>query len=234
MSTPPRGFLISEDAAVKARFSDMHVRDDRNNDRKVQVFFRYPETETERTYPFITIENIDINHARNRQHSDARIYTPRATAASVSATNNLTYWPSESATVSPAAGGDVAYSHEFVPFDLLYQISTFSRSALHDRQLTAMMLRVLTPFRYGFIGVESDNTIRRFELLDWIAADLLDPEAGYRKRIFRKIYTVQMSAEMTTAPISTNRRVTTVNGSVTASTSQTTSHFTPATITEVF
>ncbi len=229
----PTGFLLAEDAAVKARFSDMHVRDDRNNDRKVQVFFRYPETETERVYPFITIENIDINHARNRQHSETRLYTPTTDSASATSPNNLTYWPSESPTVNPPAN-ELAYSYEFVPVDLLYQISTFSRSALHDRQLTAMMLRVLTPFRYGFIGVEADNTIRRFEILDWIGADLLDPESGYRKRIFRKIYTVQMSAEMPSTQVSTNRRVTTVNGSVTALASQTNPQTVPATITEVF
>lgn len=231
--TAPAGFLLAEDAAVKARFSNMHVRDDRNNDRKVQVFFRYPESETERTYPFVTIENIDINHARPRQHSETTLYTPRTSSASAQATNNLTYWPSENPSLTASAGVATA-TNEFVPLDLLYQISTFSRSALHDRQLTAMMLKTLTPFRYGFIGVETDNTIRRFELLDWVAADLLDPESGYRKRIFRKIYTVQMSAEMPPTDVYTTRRVATVSGSVNGLSSQMNTRITPATITEVF
>lgn len=231
--TAPTGFLLAEDAAVKARFSNMHVKDDRNGDRKVQVFFRYPETETERTYPFITIENIDINHSRPRQHSETVLYTPRSSSASAQAPNNLTYWPSESSTLSASAGVAVA-TNEFVPMDLLYQISTFSRSALHDRQLTSMMLKILTPFRYGFIGVEADNTIRRFDVLDWIAADLLDPESGYRKRIFRKIYTVQMSAELPPTDVYTIRRVTTVSGTVSGTSPQTNSRITPAIITEVF
>jgi hypothetical protein len=211
----------------------MHVRDDRNGDRKVQVFFRYPESETERTYPFITIENIDINHARPRQHSETVIYTPRSVSASAQAPNNLTYWPSENPSLSASAGVAIA-TNEFTPLDLLYQISTFSRTALHDRQLTSMMLKILTPFRYGFITVESDNTLRRFELLDWIAADLLDPESGYRKRIFRKIYTVQMSAELPPSDVYTTRRVSTVSGTVNGTSSQLNSRITPATITEVF
>ena len=59
-----------------------------------------------------------------------------------------------------------------------------------------MMVKKVFPFRRGSIHVETDNTDRRMELLDWTTADLLDPEAGYRKRIFRKIYTLQMSAEL--------------------------------------
>jgi hypothetical protein len=58
------------------------------------------------------------------------------------------------------------------------------------------MLTKVFPFRKGSIHVPADNTDRRLELLDWSTADLLDPEAGYRKRIFRKVYTLQMSAEL--------------------------------------
>ena len=34
-------------------------------------------------------------------------------------------------------------------------------------------------------------------MLDWTNADLLDMESGYRKRIFRKVLTLKMSAEIT-------------------------------------
>ena len=95
----------------------------------------------------------------------------------------------------------VLVSNEFVPVDLLYQVSTFTRSALHDRQLSASMLTKVFPFRTGSIHVQADNTDRRLELLDWSTADLLDPEAGYRKRIFRKVYTLQMSAELPSSDV---------------------------------
>jgi hypothetical protein len=63
-----------------------------------------------------------------------------------------------------------------------------------------MMMKVF-PLRRGSIHIAADNTDRRLELLDWTMADLLDAEAGYRKRIFRKIYTLQMSAELPSTDI---------------------------------
>ena len=80
---PNPGFLLAEDAAVKARFSGMTVTDDKNAARPVQVFFRYPEGDTERTYPFITIEMIDIVHALDRQHSEVQLYASTSGAASL-------------------------------------------------------------------------------------------------------------------------------------------------------
>ena len=55
--------------------------------------------------------------------------------------------------------------------------------------------------------------MRRLDLLDWTTADLLDPEAGYRKRIFRKVYTIQMSAEIPSSVLIGRQAVTTVVGS---------------------
>jgi hypothetical protein len=111
----------------------------------------------------------------------------------------MEYWPSKISdldTVQNSSQYDFLVSNEFVPVDILYQVSTYTRSALHDRQLSAQMLSTITPFRRGFIAVPEDGTMRRFDLLDWTTADLLDSESGYRKRIFRKIYTIQMSAEI--------------------------------------
>jgi hypothetical protein len=186
------GFLFAEDEAIKLRFSNLTVSDDRDNARPVQVFFRYPEGETERHYPFITIELIDVVHAKNRQHSEVTLDTHRPGHP-----NNLDYWPStSSASVPNIVGFDSYTTTEFVPVDLLYQVSTFTRSAIHDRQLVNLLLTEVVPFRYGSLVVAADNKSRRLDLLDWSTADLLDPEAGYRKRIFRKIYTIQMTSEL--------------------------------------
>jgi hypothetical protein len=96
----------------------------------------------------------------------------------------------------------------------LYQVSTFTRTALHDRQLSAKMLTEIFPWRRGFIDIGADGTIRRLDLLDWTTADLLDPEAGYRKRIFRKVYTVQMTAEIPSSHIVGRHAVQEVIGTV--------------------
>lgn len=201
------GFLLAEDEALKNRFVGLTVSDDREEARPVQVFFRYPEGETERHYPFVTIELIDIVHARNRQHSDQYLYTHRAGHPS-----NLDYWPSTSSASAPnLEGSDFYRTNEFIPVDILYQVSTFTRSALHDRQLTSHMLMDVVPFRFGSIHIPADGTSRRLELLDWTTADLLDPEAGYRKRIFRKVYTLQMTSEMPTSALTGLKKVQSVS-----------------------
>jgi len=202
------GFLLAEDEALKLRFSGLTVTDDREASRPVQVFFRYPEGETERYYPFITLELIDVVHAKNRQHSETVLYTNRAGHPS-----NIDYWPSQSSASSPPlVDNNTFYSTtEFTPIDILYQVSTFTRSALHDRQITAQILTEVTPFRYNSIFVGADGTSRRLDLLDWATADLLDPEAGYRKRIFRKVYTLQMSSELPTSLLTGVKKVLSVS-----------------------
>ena len=202
-----QGFLFAEDEAIKKRFSDLTVSDDRDAQRPVQVFFRYPEGETERKYPFITIELIDVVHAKNRQHSDTYLDTHRAGHP-----NNLDYWPSTSSASSPNVPGfDSFRTTEFTPVDLLYQVSTFTRSAIHDRQLASQMLANIVPYRYSSIMIEADGTSRRLDLLDWSTADLLDPEAGYRKRIFRKVYTLQMTSEIPTSSLTGLKKVSSVS-----------------------
>ena len=193
------GFLLAEDEAIKLRFSGLTVSDDRNATRPVQVFFRYPEGETERHYPFITLELIDVVYARNRQHSvvDQYAYKEGDTWAEDNPAT-VNYYPSQG-TITVPNGVDYLKTTEYIPVDLLYQVSTFCRSALHDRQLTANILYNVAPLRYNSIYIPADNTHRRLDMLDWTTADLLDPEAGYRKRIFRKIYTLQMTAELPTS-----------------------------------
>jgi hypothetical protein len=212
----PKGFLLAEDAAVKARFSEITVTDDRNAERPVSVYFRYPEGETEKKYPFITIELIDIAHDTSRQQSE-NYYYYSSTASASSRTDFLNYYPSELTAQELAAqtqGSNYLRMESFVPMTLVYQISTFARSALHDRQLTSKILRRVMPFRRGFIEIPEDGTIRRFDLAGWASADLLDQEAGFKKRIFRKVYTVQLTAEMPTSDLVAIKRVTSVVGNI--------------------
>lgn len=217
------GFLLAEDEAIKNALANIHVYDDRNVSRPVQVFFRYPEGETERVYPFITIEMIDLIHARNRQHSELELSYFNTSGGATppdgweKRPDALLYWPSESADLSNLTNKndfEVLHTNEFVPVDLVYQISTFTRTALHDRQLTSTILRKIFPFRKSSINIAADGTNRRLELLDWTTADLLDPEAGYRKRIFRKIYTLQMGAELPSSDIYGAKQVLSVEANI--------------------
>jgi hypothetical protein len=206
------GLLLAEDAAVKSRFASLTVTDDRNAARPVKVFFRYPEGETEKAYPFITIENIGISHARNLQHSEqSYFYNPSSTAETAS---SLNYWPSEKTRADLDAGNTNGLGYQvaqsFTPIYLTYQIATYARSALHDRQLSVAMLKRFATFRRGSLYIPEDDTVRRFEMLGWVNSDLLDQEAGYRKRIFRKVYTIQVTSEITTSELVPVTRVTSV------------------------
>lgn len=189
MSNP--GFTLAEDAALKARLQTLYVSDDRNQQRPVQVFFRYPEAETEKSYPFITIDLIDINHARDRQESMLQRYYTNDGRTTVPEDSNgrIDYIPSEydSAALSELAG-DTNYIEmwDYVPVDLTYQITTHCRSQRHDRQLTAALMRYIFPLRYSFIEIPEDGTIRRCDLLDWRPSDILDQESGYKRGYLEK------------------------------------------------
>lgn len=193
-----KGFLLAEDAAVKNRFSNLTVSDDRKQERAVQVFFRYPEGETEKAYPFITIEMINLSHDTRRQLSETNYYYSNTVSAS-NGSSYIDYYPSEM-TSAELANLNIANHalkvHSFIPVNLMYQVTTYTRTALHDRQLSSKILRRVVPFRTGFIEIPEDGTIRRFDLQSWSTSDLLDREAGYRKRIFRKVFTIQMNAEI--------------------------------------
>lgn len=214
---PNPGFTLAEDAALKERLKYMRVSDDRNARRDVSVFFRYPEGETEKLYPFVTIELLDITYAANRQHSDVNYYYTNNPLVT-STPNAVNYYPSEydEDGLSQLAG-DTGYiaMDQFVPVDLMYQVVTHCRSQRHDRELTAYMLRYVFPMRRGFIEIPEDGTVRRCTLLDWRNLDLLDQESGYRKRIFRKVYTVTISAEIPQSNISEVFAVSEVNGTLT-------------------
>lgn len=221
------GFTLAEDAALKARLQSVYVSDDRSQQRYVKVFFRQPDGETEKVYPFITLELININHARNRQHSDVDYYYTNDVAipANNAARHNkyLDYFPSEYDTngldeIAGASG--FIHMESFVPVDLTYQVTTYCRSQRHDRQMTAALIRYVFPLRRGFIEIPEDGTIRRCDLLNWRQADLLDQEAGYNKRIFRKVFTVQINSEIPQNDIARVKKVETVNGKLTDSRSE--------------
>ena len=202
------GFLLAEDQALKVKFSGIQLSDDRDTTRDVQVFFRYPEGETEKKYPFITLELMDVNHASVRQHSDSTIYSFRGTPPTGQASGHystdgkastFTYWPDHTDDVSTLASGVTTpflSAREHVPVDLLYQVATFTRSDIHDRYLHAHILTKVAPFRRGYLDVPVDDTSRHMDLLEWRSADMLDEEAGFKKRIFRKIYTLSVTSEI--------------------------------------
>lgn len=220
------GFTLAEDAALKMRLSSMAVSDDRNPERVAQVFFRHPEKTTEKTYPFVTIELNDIRWASERQHSFQDLYyadSDGLTADQQESLTSIDYAPSELdaaglAGIVPAGG--FLRTDAYTPVDLMYSVTTYARSQLHDRQLSSLMLRRVVPISpgRGWIEIPEDGTIRRLDMMSWNSSDILDGEAGYKKRIFRKVYTLKMNAEMMASDFIETTRALSTQGSLTGHT----------------
>lgn len=215
------GFTLAEDAALKRRISQLTVSDDANAARPVKAFFRWPSGETEKLYPFVTIELVDISFAAERAMSEVNYYYADGTGLTPDEQKSRTsidYYPSEMTEADLSAQVNASgylKTEQFVPVDLIYQISTYTRSQLHDRQLTMLMMRRVFPWRRGFIDIPEDGTIRRCELLDWRNVNVLDQETGYKKSIFRKTFTVRISAEIPQSDFIGAQRVETVDGLLT-------------------
>ena len=216
------GFLRAEDAALKKRISHIAVTDDRNVERVCGVFFRYPHDVTEKAYPFLTIDLLSINHATDRQTSETTYSytadTSGMTPAQIQAnSNDLTYYPStlnKAGMDALSTAGTYLQTEAFVPVDLMYQVTSYCRSQDHDRQLTATLLRRVFPFRRGFIEIPEDGTMRRLDLMSWSTSNILDQESAYTKRIFRKVYTLRMNAEIPASDLMTTKRALTVNRTI--------------------
>lgn len=206
------GFLLAEDEALKAKLSGLTVPVRGDADKRVKVWFRMPEREKERDYPYITIDLIDIVFAADRAHS-AQV-------------TGIDYWPSEYATFAEYAAAklltfdeetDVVQATWWHPYDIIYQVSTHCRSAQHDRLLTARLLgTAYLPDRWGYLHVPADDSERWLDRVGWSQADYYDDAAGTdTRRVFRKVYNVSVSAHVPPEDPFLFKQVLTVAGTLT-------------------
>ena len=167
----------------------MLVSDEKSATRPVKVWFGYPDIEvTTQTYPYIIVELIDVRAAKERQ-STGRMYDSdnRGTIAAV---QGVTY------------GYDMP-----LPYDLSYQITSYSRHPRHDRAIIFQMQQKF-PSQYGSLEVPNQlgtETAYRHMFLDgFLKRDMI--EEG--RRLFRNAYTVRVVSEMT--PSTANNALSTV------------------------
>lgn len=169
-------FIINEDEALKQHLSGLTVSDSKAANRPVKVWYRLPEAEERQiTYPFITIDLIDVAEEFDRAHRGPVevFYEPEGYTNPIAESQPWAEFPT--------------------PVTLTYQITTHTRSAWHDRSLLAQMYGNKIPLRYGALVVPADDTVRRMDLIDMRSVDGLDQN---NKRVFRKAYTVNVSAEI--------------------------------------
>jgi hypothetical protein len=185
-----KGFILAEEDALKAHVSGITVPpvpSGRGDPVPVKVWYRFPEGERQIAYPFITIDLLSAEPAFDLFHS---IYFDPAEGM---------YQPDFSPTLpDPPLGWNRAtwQVQNFLPFRLMFQVSHFSRSNLHDRYLTSIFMTDVFPVRPFFILNPADQTWRRTEMLGMASANMPETTESGTKRIFRKYYTISMLAEI--------------------------------------
>jgi hypothetical protein len=183
------GFLLAEDEALKTYLTGIEVpgRDPDSPREKVGVWFRWPQSERQIKYPFITIDAITAEPAYELFHSNHWENTQGL------------YRPSVSPTLPPPVQGWALQDYQilnYLPFRLVYQVSVFSRHNLHDRYLRSIFATDVFPQRPFWIACDADNTWRRTELIGYANTDQSETSESGTKRIFRKVYTVSLLAEV--------------------------------------
>lgn len=169
-------FLLAEDKGLRERLQGVTVHDQKadgqDTPRQVGVWFGQPDQELRaQSYPYITIDMIDINRDPSREMRG------RATAEYL-----------KPADFPEDAGFETDWP---IPVNIDYQVTTFARHPRHDRELLATLLDGRLALRFGIIELE-DGTTRRFDVLGVSKRDMV--EAG--KRLFMNAVTVRISSEI--------------------------------------
>jgi hypothetical protein len=189
-------FLLDEDEALRNLLKDMVVTDQKSvtedgPQRKVGVWFGQPDQEIRnQSYPYITIDMIDIAEAFDRAHR-GRV-------------NAAYYADPETITTGVAWDSDLhAKDMDYpIPVNIDYQITTYARQPRHDRQILSQLLYTKIPLRFAVLNVGPDTqfgTARRLDVLDISKRDIT--EQG--KRLFVNAITVRISSEI--APTTFNK-----------------------------
>lgn len=188
-----RGFILAEEEALKAKLSSIYVSDPNtaNGRRRVHTRWGYPAAETNRQYPFISIDLIDVEFAFDRAHSAQML--------------PIDHWPSEYASFAEYAeayGVSYDVNNQFPetlmchPYNLHFQIATHARSARHDLEITRILLGTsFAPHRWGWLHVPADDSDRWLDLVDWSTANY-NEGGDSTNRIFRKIFHIVVSAHL--------------------------------------
>lgn len=176
-------FIVAEDLALKTLLQDLTVKDDKNQTRAVKTWFGYPDVEIrDQSFPFITIDLIDIMPGNDRQ------------------TYGYMKDTDYRGTITPVAGYEYTYLTP-VAYDLVYQVTSYSRHPRHDRAIMFQLMNKF-PSKYGYLIVPNqlgtENSSRTMFLDGFVKRDAVDSETGNR-RLLRNVLSIRVVSEMTPA-----------------------------------
>jgi hypothetical protein len=167
--------FLAEDEALRNHLKGLTVSDQRSDNegvaRPVGVWFGQPDQEIrDQSYPYITIDMIDVAEARERAMRG--VVSP--------------YY------LEPELSSDEGWEIDMpIPINIDYQVTTFARNPRHDRQILSQLMFDKLKLRFGYL-LPNDTTVRRLDVLDITKRDTV--EAG--KRLFMNAITVRVSSEI--------------------------------------
>lgn len=192
-------FILSEDKALHALLKGMTVSDEKQASRQVGVWFGQPDIEIRpQTYPYITIDLIDVREAVERAHRG---------------NIELTYVPDG----APAPEVGKSYTTDYpIPYDITYQITTYARHPRHDRQIIASLLSEKIGSRMHSLHIPEDNTDRSMFLVQTVKRDRTEDN----RRLFSNAFTVVVYSELLPSVVRRIPLVDSVVDSVTVTTQE--------------
>jgi hypothetical protein len=208
MTSLDKAFIFREDAALKTHLMGLKVSDLNQQDRSVKVWYGFPDVEVrQQDYPYLVIDLYDIQAANDRQMSGI-FYddTYRGTRTSDDSTT---------------------YKYEApVLWDLMYQVTSYSRNPRHDRAIMFSMLNEKLPGKYGHLIIpdanDSGNIVARHMFLEgFVKRDQI--EDG--RRLLRNVFSIRVLSEMT--PTQANSGIAQVQSVNTTSTTHIPAGYTP-------
>jgi len=187
-------FILAEDEALKAKLQGVTVADASNSARPVEVWFGQPDIQIrEQKYPYITIDLVDISEANERVMVSNGV---RPWYYNVVFPDDLDQIPDDWTMPYP------------IPINLDYQITSYARSPMHDRQILAQLIGQKIPYRFGSLSVTEyketsgpdeilHQTTRRLDMLGSYKRDLVENN----KKMYMNIFTVRVSSEIPTIAV---------------------------------
>lgn len=185
-------FLIAEDDALKSYLQGMTVVDEKSaatngptgtpKTRPVKVWFGFPDVEiAKQDFPYVTIDLVDIIPANDRQ-VQGRLFDGDYRG-----------------TIAPQAGFGYEYDYP-VAYDLIYQLTTYSRHPRHDRAILFQMWNKF-PAKYGKLLVKNElgtqSSARSMFVDGYVKRDTFDDAESGNRRLLRNVFTLRVVSEMT-------------------------------------
>lgn len=191
------GFRLEEETALKAKLSGLTVPNANGAPIKVDVWWTLPQRELRTvTYPYIILSYLGVALRREEEHRGYAL---------------VTGFEADTGNELPVGSTGVLEQYP-IPVYLRYQVAVASRSNVHDVLLLQRLLQPdMLPERFGYLNCPA-GIVRRLDVVD--TARPADTLTGDKQRLFRKIWTIQVSSELT-SPVDIAVFASTVNVTVT-------------------